>query len=62
MLSQDLRYAGRTLVRNPGFSSVAVLCLAIGIGVNSTIFSVVNGVLIKPFPCEDPDRIVALRR
>src|SRR5688572_10036715 len=58
MLLQDIRYAARTLVGNPGFTAVAVLCLAIGIGVNATIFSVVNGVILKPFPFPDAERIV----
>ena len=60
MLWQDIRYAVRTLARNPGFTVVAVLCLGIGIGVNSTIFSVVNGVILRPFPYPDADRIIVL--
>ena len=60
MFLQDLRYAVRTVTRNRGFTTVAVLCLAMGIGVNSTIFSVVNGVILKPFPYHDADRIVVL--
>jgi hypothetical protein len=59
--AQDVHYAFRTLGKNRGFTSLAVLCLALGIGVNATIFSVVNGILIKPFPFRDPERIVALR-
>ncbi|MGE3344411.1 MAG: ABC transporter permease, partial [Vicinamibacterales bacterium] len=54
---QDLRYALRSLVTQKGFSAVVILCLATGIGVNATIFSVVDGVLIQPFPYAEPDRI-----
>src|SRR4051812_7667645 len=57
---QDLRYAFRTLVANPGFTLVAILCLSLGIGVNGTIFSVVDGVLLQPYPYPDADRIVVL--
>src|SRR5689334_2885472 len=59
-LVQDLRFAVRTLLKSPGFAVVAVLCVAIGIGANTTIFSVVNAILLRPFPFADPDRIVAL--
>jgi putative ABC transport system permease protein len=57
---QDLRYALRTLLANPGFTAVAVICLALGIGVNGTIFSVLDGVLLQPYPYPDADRIVVL--
>src|SRR5690348_15015174 len=57
-LRGDVRFALRTLAKNPAFSAVAILTLALGIGANSAIFSVVNGVLLKPLAFPNPDRLV----
>ena len=59
-LVQDLRFGWRALGRNPGFALTAVATLALGIAVNTTIFSVVNGVLLRPLPYRDADRLLAL--
>ena len=60
MLRQDIRYAVRTLLKNKGFTAIAVACLSLGIGVNATIFSVVDGVVLNPYPYPDSDRLAVI--
>src|SRR5690242_5075935 len=59
-LARDLRFSLRTLRRTPGFSVIAILVMALGIGANVALFTVVRGVLLKPLPFDDPDRLVML--
>ena len=60
MLFQDLRFGLRTALKNKGVTSLAVICLAIGIGLNTMMFSVTDGVLIQPLPYQNPDGLVVL--
>ena len=60
-LWQDLRYGARALLKKPAFTLIVVLTLALGVGANSAIFSVFNGIVLKPLPSKDPARLVGFR-
>jgi putative ABC transport system permease protein len=62
MLKQDSRYALRVMRRNPGFTAIAVVTLALGVGVNTAIFSVLNGIILRPLPYKDAGQIVIVQQ
>ena len=59
-IGRDVRYAGRTCVRNPGFSAIAVITLALGIGANTAVFSLLDAVMLRTLPVDDPERLLQL--
>ncbi|MGD2071687.1 MAG: ABC transporter permease, partial [Gemmatimonadota bacterium] len=59
-LAQDVRYGVRSVIRHPAFAGIIVLTLALGIAANATIFGVVNGLILNPFPFPEPDRVVGV--
>ena len=57
-LIKDIRFGVRSLLRQPGFAAIAIITLALGIGINAALFSVVNGVLLNPLPFPEPEQLV----
>ena len=60
-LIQNIRYGVRGLLRSPGFTALAIVTLALGIGATTIVYSLVDGILLKPLPVRDPDRVVLAR-